>query len=93
MTPPIPARAIVEVRSLEKDVYRVVARIVWADGAVSVEGEPDMVDELNGGIMHPRLGTRIMPSDGYLFLVAVSNQYQSPYLLATFEEADIIEET
>ncbi len=93
MNQAIPDRATVTVRALDDETYRVVARVVWTGGEVSVEGDPEMVAELNGGIRHPRLGTRIMPSDGYRFLIAVSNQYQSPYLVAVLEEGDISKET
>ncbi len=93
MSQSIPSRATVIIRALENGVNSVVARVIWAGGAVSLDGDPNFVADLSDGIEHPLLRTRILPSDGYRFLIAVLDQYRSPYLLATFEEADIIEET
>lgn len=85
----IPTRAVVELRALNGEAYRVIARVIWSDGVVSVEGEPDAVADLNEGIERPLSRERVLPSDGFRFLSAVLAQYQSPYLLATYEEADI----
>lgn len=84
----VPSRAAVIVSALEGDAYREVARVLWSDGAVSVGGEPAMVEELSDGIPDPVLRERMMPSDGYGFLIAVLNQFQSPYLVATLEAED-----
>lgn len=93
MSHSIPSRAAVTIRAHEDGSYSVVARVTWSNGVVSVDGEPNMVADLNDGIEHPLLRTRTVPADGFRFLVAVLNQFQSPYLLATLEEEDISNES
>lgn len=83
MTERIPTKAFVQIQELVDGAYRPVARVTWADGAVSIDGEPRFVEDLRDGIEHPVLRQRVTPADGYRFLVAVSEHYQTPYLLAT----------
>lgn len=66
-----------------------LADVDLVNGVAVVSGDPDMVAELNSGIVDPLLGETLTPADGLAFMGALSSVYRTPYLYAT----DIIEET
>lgn len=79
----------VSIFALENGTPVRLARVDLANDVAVPSGDPDMVADLNAGIVDPLRGERLTPKDGLAFMAALSSIYRTPYLFAT----DIIEET
>ena len=75
--------------ALENGTPVVLARVDLVGDVAVLSGDPDMVADLQAGIVDPLLCETLTVADGLAFLAALSAVYRTPYLYAT----DIVEET
>lgn len=60
-----------------------VARILFKDGCISMQGEAEILSVLEHGITNQE-GTHVFPKDGFVFLQAAEKYFcHPPYLFAT----------
>lgn len=66
----------------QQNKARVCVRCILVNGAVRFDGDAEVVAQLTSGIQTgPE--ERVLPSQGEVFLVALTREYRSPYLFAS----------
>ena len=62
----------------------VVAKAFITEGKIKLEGDKEIISMLESGIVDPRNKIKLVyPKDGEVFLQAMLNYFDSPYLFAT----------
>ena len=85
----IPQRASITLYSLQNGEQKELATVRLENKEISISGPDEgMVENLKKGVPHSVLHKTVTPDDGYLFLITLQSEFQSPYLFA----GEIIEE-
>lgn len=81
--PKIPESAKVDILSYKDGKYLHKATLTLKNGSVEITGDESIKEKLSKGVEQRFSDSLVKPSDGYAFLMAVTDVFDGPGVMAT----------